>query len=182
MQPFPMVSGRFYAPPIVIANGDSWIDNGYIFALPIYVPNSVGIASMHVNVAGQPGSFARVGMYTDANGYPDALAFEADNPIDCEGSGDRSVSVTNGSLTEGWHWLACAVTGDTQMHTSQQSETTLRLLGTNTARNALGQTAAQSGIAAAFTYAALPSTFPSGGGLAHAVIGTGCPMIAIEIA
>lgn len=178
----PWVSGRFYAPTFVLANSETTTDEDYLFALPIYVPNDVSIANLFVLVGnGAAAAAARVGVYKDADGYPGALVAEANAPIDLEGSGEKSGAITGCNLTPGWHWLACVVDGAAQLHSLIQSEHAMRTVGAETSAKALAQTAAQSGVAAVFTYGALPATFPAGG-LASFIVGTACPVIAVEVA
>ena len=177
----PMKSGRFYAPTLVTVSDASFTDADYLFALPIYVPNTIDVASLSIVLStGEANAEARVGVYSDSNGYPDALQFEADAPVDCSGSGVQTAAAS-GQLTQGWHWLACVVTGNIKLQSSVQSEATLEQTGADTPGNAILQISANAGIAAQFTYASLPATFPEGG-LAAAIVGTPCPVIAMEVA
>ena len=182
MQPFPMQSGRWYAPTVVKLNDESLTDENYLYALPIYVPNTISVSSVSVVVSETlPGTEARLGIYSDnGSGFPDALQAEADDVVDCSTSGGKEAPI-DCELTPGWYWLACVVHGPAKFQSANHSEQTLALLGADTSGNAMMQSSAKAGIAAEFTYAPLPATFPTGG-LAATIVGTPCPIMAMLVA
>jgi len=140
-----------------------------IYAYPIYIPGNVALQSLSIDVTtGQTGGKVRAGLYTDVAGTPTALVAGSDTG-DLAGTGTAVVgsSAIALSIPEGWYWVASTASASSTMPTVESTTANAALelsrdLGFDTAAHAFA-TSAQflGGVSAAFTYAALPATFPT---------------------
>lgn len=165
----PWVSGRWYGGAETFAAVISV--TGKIYGTPIYVPTRVNVSALGLNVTTQQAaSAARMGMYSDNYGKPDALLFVTSTAE----TATTGAGAADGALTEpyaldpGWYWRVCTFTSagtfpSVSGVTSVMANQIARLLGATTSALGLAVTAAgaASGVIADFTYGALPAAFPS---------------------
>ena len=178
------VAGRFYNPVPGGTPGSLLTVASTIYAFPFRWPGNVPIQTLSANiVTGQTGGKVRFGLFTDLNGAPNALVSGSD-------SGDQTATGTAAAtftpvaplvLNEGWYWAALAAVASSTMPTVSSIATGYgadnnALLGQDTLAHAVATSAeAALGVSAAFTYGALPATFPTA---SYAlVLGAGIPLI-----
>jgi hypothetical protein len=129
-----------------------------LFAFPFIVPKTITLDRIAINVYTAGTGNARMGIYRNSESlglYPDQLVLDS-GEVSIASTGVKSVTI-NQQLTAGLYWLVivsngvpvvrgCAILGITP------------LLGYT---SALGAEGAAVGLYVSFTYAALPTTFPS---------------------
>ena len=166
----PWVTGRFYGLPEGATLAGVLTVASTIYAVPVFVPNAVTVSSLNVGVVtGQTGGLVRCALYADTGaGAPGALVAGTDSgsldAASTEVSTKGSLAV---SLAAGWYWAAVTayatstmptITGATAIYASSLNAS----MGNDSTADALATSAkAATGVSAAFTYAAMPATFPS---------------------
>ena len=183
----PWVTGRFYGAPAGTTPVALLTVASTLYAYPILVPNSVTLSALQVSVTtGQTGGKVEAGLYYDnGSGYPNNLVTGTDTG-DLDGTATAVVGPTNltVALHPGWYWVAIqaaasstmpSVAGITAAYTDL-----FRLLGSDTAAHQLAAgSQAPCGIKkTSQTYAALPTTFPSGAAL---VLNAGVPLASLGV-
>lgn len=98
----------FYAPSFAATTNNAPAANTLI-AQPFYVPASQTFTKLTVVcTTGVAATTARMGIYSDTSGKPDALVIDA-GTVATTGSGNKSVTFgTPQTLAAGWYWL-CVV-------------------------------------------------------------------------
>jgi hypothetical protein len=101
----PFVSQAFYKSPIPGSSGVPANTNTTYYS-PFYVPattsfDRIGCTTTTVTTAGN----ARLGIYSDTNGAPDALVLDAGTVSYSANSTPYLITIDQ-SLTPGWYWLA----------------------------------------------------------------------------
>lgn len=146
-------------------------------AIPFIVSKTTTIDQMAINVTTAAAGAARIGIYRDnGNNYPGALVVEATSATQIN-TGTTGVKIaTNGlpvTLEPGLYWLAIVGNAAPTIRTFAVGSL-LPVLGYG---SSLG-TAASFGWSVSFTYAALPTSFPTGGAL---ITGTPIPAVYVRI-
>ena len=140
-----------------MSTGTATFDN--LFATPFIVSTPSTLNAMAVNVTtSAPSSTVRLGVYRDSNLYPSTLVTEAGEVATATDNTFASVTLgSNVTLQPGLYWfvIAVGVASPTLRHIVN---TQALSLGN---RSNAGDTSSQIGWVHAFTYAALPATFPS---------------------
>lgn len=166
----PWVAGRFYQPMQGATPGTLLLAASTIYATPIRVAGNVPIQTISADVTtGQTGGQVRFGLYTDLNGAPSALVAGSDSGTQVA-TGAAVATFTPAAplmLTEGWYWSVVTGAASSTMPTvaalaaSYNSDGTA-LIGQDTAAHAFAASAESvQGVTAAFTFGALPATFPT---------------------
>lgn len=144
-----------------------------LYAMPLVLENAVTIDQMLINVTTQAaGSNVRVGIYDDNNNLPDQLV------VDCGAIASTSTGVktytTNlpRSLPPGLYWLAAVSSSSSVAIRGFAVAGLIPIMGSDAA---LG-TAQGFGYSVAFTYGALPTTYP-----ASPTVRTAAPLPAIFV-
>lgn len=142
------------------------LGNGSLRAYPIYVPSRITIDRIgcEVTVVGQAGSVVRLGIYTDAGGFPGTPLLDTTVAGDAVATPEATVSLT---LSAGWYWAASVTQSAATTQPTLRTATTLTpgypLLATTAAgvvnNGYIGMTNG-----AAVTSGALPSWTVAGGG------------------
>lgn len=184
----PAVTGRFYNFISGLTTTTFLTGTGTLYAYPIYVPSKITVATLNLSVTtGQTGGVAHIGIYKDNGaGYPGALLYDSGSNTGPATTAMTVVTPTTGSLVlnPGLYWVATTfnatstfptVEGTSALYTNELSAA----LGYDTAAHALAASGqAPTGISVAFTYAALPVTFPTGAAL---VLNAGVPVVAFGV-
>lgn len=150
------VSGRYYSSPNMgPALATVALGANYISAIPIYIDAAHTLTEMglYVNSA-TAGASARVGLYTNSNGLPDARLDQGE--VSIATTGKKGIVISQ-SLSADWYWLLFVSSG------------TANLLGAATTNNIAWEQLGVSSVgttyynmARSYTYASLPD--PAGSG------------------
>lgn len=134
----PYVTGRFYGTNGADVDATLTV-TATLYATPVYIPNSVTVATLNLNVTtGQTGGAAHIGIYTDNAGYPGTLVYDSGaiaatstamtvqtlstaGAAPAAGSafnlssqfgvtGSNGALLANNVLTPGWYWFASIFT------------------------------------------------------------------------
>jgi hypothetical protein len=141
-----------------------------LYAMPFVVTKKRTIDQVAINVTAFVAGNVRVGLYSDAGGYPGALVAEFGSiAVASNGVKTLSASPLPVTLDPGVYWLAIVT----------DSASTIRGFAVASLIPVLGYastlpTAASLGWSVAYTYAALPSTFPG-----SASVRTAAPLPAV---
>ena len=167
----PWAAGRFYGLPESSTPSTLLLTTGTIYAYPLYIPGNAPIKTVSADVTtGQTGGALHIGLYTDVAGAPGVLVAGSDAGALAGTSGAGVVTntyTTALNLAPGWYWLAMTATASSTMPTvaaiAASYTTALNAqTGADTAAHFFATSSeAQLGVTAAFTYAALPTAFPS---------------------
>lgn len=166
----PMVTGRFYGIPNGSTQAAYTTITATLYAYPIYVPNTITVASLNIGVTtGQTGGACHLGIYADNGaGYPGALVYDSGVVSGLTSTVVVTKSGVATTLQAGWYWLASIFTAsstfpDVTASTAIYGSSLNAQIGSTTAALALTVSAdAVSGISVAGTYGALPTTFTAG--------------------
>jgi hypothetical protein len=108
----PLRTGIYYAAglgPTVQATAGGL---GWLYAHPIFIGYPATLSDIGLTTStGTVGSTARMGIYRDNAGVPDALLWEQATAMDVSGYGHIGVSGVGLVCTAGWYWLAVASQG-----------------------------------------------------------------------
>jgi hypothetical protein len=188
----PAVSGRFYGLPAGSTQAAVLTVLGTIYAIPVYIPSPVTLASLNMGITtGQTGGKARGALYYDAGGYPGAIVAGTDTG---ELDGTATAVVTKGSLSvslaAGWYWFASIFTASSTMPsvtgaTAIYGASLNALLGSDTAAHALA-VSGQAATGISKTGQTFPATdmttsfptFPTGGSL---VLNASTPVVVLGV-
>jgi hypothetical protein len=132
----------------------------FIYATPLMITTPMTLNDMAINVttAGAGGTLARLGVYKDKNNYPAELVVEAGEVATSNANTFQSVALgTAQRLQPGLYWLTAAFSGTPTIRYVANT-TFAGLLGVD---STAGTTNAGIDWVHAFTYGALPSTFPT---------------------
>jgi hypothetical protein len=166
----PHVAGRYYYSQIGLGADTSGIQPAVdvLYAQPILIPDTktyTGIAIGCTIADASAPNDARLGIYTDGGGFPDALVLDA-GTVSLATTGAKEIAISQ-SLPPGWYWTVyVSNTGSAQVR-GYAGAGSLGWLGITT----VGQTAHNLFWSVAFTYAALPNPFTGGGALGNANTG-----------
>jgi len=99
---------------IVFGGGQSTITSpteGRLMLTPYWAPKSFSISriALYVATAGSSGSVVRIGAYSDDDGIPGTLLFDA-GTVDSTTTGEKEITTTQ-TLPAGRFWLAAVVQG-----------------------------------------------------------------------
>jgi hypothetical protein len=168
------VTSRFYLPRFSGTSVASGLGYGILFAVPIFVPNSITVKTLTFKVTSAPGATlnVRMGIYTPSSttNYPSTLVTGSD-------SGDVATGTTTGlktsstlnsgsgvTLSAGWYWLGFMNSASVSVSAINNNNTTMMegardIFGSAALTNifdypltGVKQTAGQ-------TYGAMPTTF-----------------------
>jgi hypothetical protein len=139
------------------AAGTFGMTQDVLYAIPFIVPSvdTFDLLSIRVMTAGA-GSSARAGIYKDDGTiYPGARIVDS-GALDCSTTGwkDASISVI---LQPGLYWLVVVCSATAPTVTSQLNQQSFPIFGLSNSASATTQGV---GYSVAFTFAALPSTYP----------------------
>lgn len=152
------VAGRFYDTTLAMgATAGVTAAANTLYGLPICVTSQVTVALIGVEATSTSGS-ARFGIYTDANGVPDALVVDAGATPFVTGA-FRGVAISQ-VLTVGWYWLA-GVFSATPNTRGLTNANCIHYLGFSSGTD----TTPHIGVSVSFTYGALPNPFTGGSAL-----------------
>lgn len=160
------VTGLWYTPPhaTVLAAVITTIDT--LYAVPLQIFRPISIQALGLNcTTGQAGGAARIGIYSNTSGRPDALLHQGSSTLDLSTSGGKSISVTGSPTYQpGWYWLATLFTASSTMpsvvQVSSTDAGTAELIGHGTLATAFQASNGPTGVSVARTYASgFPSTF-----------------------
>jgi hypothetical protein len=156
------IPGRFYgAFDNATALTTLAISSNVLYAAPFFVPVRMKFDQIAINVttAGASGTKARMGIYRDTgSGYPGALVpgtDVAEVAVDATGVKANSISVL---LSPGLYWLALCSSGAPTVVAVPVGAADSEIFGLG---SDIG-TAPGVAYSVSYTYAPLPSTFPSG--------------------
>jgi len=106
-QALPWIAGRFYGSFITSgALGTISVTDGQLYLTPIYIPQSVTLTSIGVEVttASGAGSLIRLGIYQDRGSIPHKRLIDAGTVVgDALGFNSAAISL---NIRTGLHWLA----------------------------------------------------------------------------
>lgn len=106
-----MRSGVYYTAPGI--SGTATFANGNARAIPLWVPRSLSVDRIGIEVVTTPGSVGaliRLGIYSDdGNGFPGAVLLDA-GTVDPTSTGVKELTI-NQALTPGLYWLTAVVQG-----------------------------------------------------------------------
>jgi hypothetical protein len=166
----PWVAGRFYTGLAGLTPAALLTVASTIYAVPVRIPSNIPVQTISANVTtGQTGGKVRFGIYTDLAGVPTSLIAGSDSG-DQVATGTAAATLTPAapiSLNDGWYWLALTATASSTMPsvTGTTANAALELsrdLGFDTLAHAVAASGEfLGGVSAAFTYGALPATFPT---------------------
>lgn len=106
------ISGAYYSSPGCwpTLSGQALAANTLYFC-PFFVPYSVTFSEIGCNVTTlAAASHCELGIYSNNNGNPDALLYDA-GQIDSSGTGGKAITGLSLALDPGWCWLAVASDG-----------------------------------------------------------------------
>lgn len=107
-----VVSGLYFGTPFLTQSG-SLATKDTIFATPLWInaPISVDRIAVKNETAGDAGSVARLGIYSDdgTGGYPGALLLDA-GTVSITSTGVKEITISQ-ALTAGAYWLVGAIQG-----------------------------------------------------------------------
>jgi len=152
-------AGRYYSSSFNGYNDNIYIDANMIFAIPFAVVDAITVTRMAIHVTSAYAGSARLGIYSDdGNLYPSALVIDA-GTVDVSTTGLKEiVSMSTGLSAGSLYWLVI-VSDTTPYMASIISSSIWSLLGFEpTSLNDMGYYM----WTVAFTFAALPATFPAG--------------------
>ena len=184
----PWATGQFYGLPRGCTPSTLLTTVSTIYAYPLYIPGNVAIKAISLDsTTGQTGGAGHVGIYADNGGAPGALVTGSDSGALAATSTAIATKTYSSplSLSPGWYWLASTFTASSTMPTvgalasaytnevnaEQGNASSLANLFATSAQNVLGVTAA-------FTYAALPATFPTASYAQN--VATAIPMVGLS--
>jgi hypothetical protein len=101
-------SGRYYGNSWTASGGATTPALSSLYASPIYVPSSLSVDSLTLEVStlATTGGVVRMGIYaSDSVGLPDALVADA-GTVASTTTGIKTATFTATPLTAGWYWLA----------------------------------------------------------------------------
>lgn len=101
--------GTFYYAPAFAAGGNVALVQNTMYAMPFFVPVTTIFGNISVVTTGVASSTARLGIYSDTGGVPNALVLDAGS-VATATFGQKTIAISQ-SLTPGWYWLAVAVQG-----------------------------------------------------------------------
>lgn len=101
--------GTFYYSSPVVAGANTVLTQNNLYAMPFLVPVTTTFTSIGVVTVGVALSNARLGIYSDTSGVPNALVLDAGSVATTAGA--FATIAINQALQAGWYWLACAVQG-----------------------------------------------------------------------
>ena len=155
----PLSTGRYYSSPGVNALTTLTLTINTLYAIPILLPELHTATTINIEVTTQSaGNNLRMGIYSDLSGVPDTLILDA-GTVSLTGTGNKAISISQ-SLPMNWYWLALVANGAAAVRALSQTNA-MPMLGFSSGTD----TTIHVGWSVAFTYAALPSTFTSGGAL-----------------
>lgn len=127
-----------------------------LYAIPFVVPKQIKIDRIAINVTTNSTGNARLGIYDDSGSlYPTRLIIDA-GEITTSTTGVKSITLSNLVLMPGLKWLVVVGNGGPTLR-SFAVASMLPVMGFASTL----PTAANLGLYVSFTYAALPTTFPS---------------------
>lgn len=113
VQPLVRSGQTWYYSPTVSGLSGALLTEAKLVATPIWLPESVTIDRIGVNVTvgGTVGAVIRFGLYRDSGyGYPGALLVDA-GTVAATTSGDKEASLSQAIDTAGLYWMVCAAQG-----------------------------------------------------------------------
>jgi hypothetical protein len=154
----------------------SWVSSGQaatvvvaantIYAVPLYIPTTVRIGAIYSEVTTASAGNIRMTLYADNNGYP-GQRLAAETEITTAGTAGIKRQTIDIVVPYGFYWGAIVFSSTPTMRGENAvGGQCAHWLGLAAATD----TAPYSGISVAFSYAALPATFPSGGSFVSATI------------
>jgi hypothetical protein len=127
-----------------------------LYAMPLLVPKAITLDQIGVYVSTLLAGAARLGIYSDnGNVYPGSLVLDA-GTIDTGATGAKKIAINQALSTPGLYWMTLVANAAPSIYCIPVAGV-INILGHS---NALG-TAQNCGLYAAFTYAALPASFPA---------------------
>lgn len=100
--------GTFYYSPNFSSTTTSAFATGILYAMPFYVGTSTTFTKLTLVVTiGGVLSTIRTGIYSDTNGKPDALVYDAGAVASTAAGNITNTLGTPQTLSAGWYWLAC---------------------------------------------------------------------------
>jgi len=168
-------SGRYYGSFDTAATFTTLtISANTLYATPFFVPHGARFDSIAINVTtASSGRMARVGIYTDSgDAYPYALVPGTDvGELDVGTTGVKQ-NVIDVTLHPGLYWLALVSNGSPTLRAIPVGSLDSEVLGLG---SDLG-TVPGVGYTISYTYAPLPSTFPTGASIHTSTI----PLVAVR--
>lgn len=156
---FPQATGRFYDSGLAASYTTVALSANVLYAVPFLVPKTVTYSALVFEVTTQSaGNNARLGIYSDTNGAPDALVLDG-GTVSLTGTGAKTVVISQ-SLTAGAYWLAYVSNGTPSVRATSATSANPSLGFTSGT-----DTTVHTGWSVAFAYAALPNPFTGGGAL-----------------
>lgn len=130
-----------------------------LYAHPVHISQEVAITHLVATATSGAGNI-RLGVYTNANGYPGTLVAESASTSAATGSIEPAVSAT---LAPGWYWLAGVCDNTPTLRRMNAIATAgIQPFG-HTVADPTSGTDVLSGVSVSHTYGALPATFTGGG-------------------
>lgn len=131
-----------------------------LYAIPIFISRTLTVDAIAIQVETLSAAAAvRLGIYADGtNLYPGALVLDC-STVSVATTGIKSATI-NQQLTKGIYWLALVSNGNPNISSTHPTLFPLGYSATD-----FTPTGQQQGWSVAFSYAALPTPFPSGGAL-----------------
>lgn len=133
------------------------LTNNVLYAMPFFVGKNSVLDRVAINITTlQAASAARLGIYADdGNNYPGALVLDA-GTVPCTGTGVQTITISK-YLKAGFYWLVIVTNVNSIAIRGLAVAGAAPVLGLD---NTLG-TAPGLGWSVAFTYAALPASYPA---------------------
>ncbi len=166
-------SNRYYSSP---CNGSAIstaaIAANTLYAMPFIAEKEISINSIAMKVTTLGGaSNIRFGIYSSLNLYPNSLIVDSGS-IPGTTIGIKS-TVVNLTLPQGIYWLVCVCSATAPVVSGFTAAGLNSIMGLDNTLAALGL-----GYGVAFTFAALPASFPAGASIRTAIP---FPLIAVHI-
>lgn len=161
----PIADGRYYTTPFAAnIQADFYSNNNILSAIPFVVGEAKTWTALgtQFSTAGGVGALARIGIYTDSGGYPDALVVDSGN-LDISSPGVQEVTISEALDANTWYWLAINIndpdeTGFAYGFDSNSAVFAGFVFGINNSEGELVTCVAKNS-----TFGALPDPFPAGG-------------------
>ncbi len=111
-----LVSGEEYTTPFWLSEGSAGsVTTGVLYAIPIYIPQPLTIASIGIlqNSDGGSGTLHQLGLYANNGGIPGSRILDA-GTVAANSGGDtvKLITINHAITIPGWYWLAgCTSSG-----------------------------------------------------------------------
>lgn len=150
----PLSQGRFFGSSLGVASLTTMtVSSGQLYGCPIFVPLSVTLTAIGIEVTTNATGNVQLGMYNDNGGTPGSLLFDAGNVSTGSPNAFKSISISQ-AVSPGWYWLA-GIFSATPAVRAITTANSLHLLGFSSGTD----TTVHTGLNVAQAYGALPNPF-----------------------